>query len=303
MFADDLIAAAGSHDDRVLGGAIGRIAARLPEAQRFCITDHVLEVLFSVCDMPLKQRIRSLGFAQLPFETVWIEWHECGQCWGVLVETETDASAQRGVLRLATQCPDDDGPMATPGHCAFDWREHPAPVDGAVPAIDAARFREAVAAADHLIPCTVAEINEMNARHGIVLEPCPVREQDPVLCDRFNRRVLGLAAQLTFSLLLVIYNKREVTHDAHVPSPQLQKARLKRGKRALLDFTLVDVSLSRLAEHRAAIAASGGRGPVRLHAVMRHPRVLPKGVVFVRAHQRGSAVAGVIAGQTRVVRP
>jgi hypothetical protein len=301
MFADDLIAAVSRHEDTVFGGAIGRVAARLPEAQRFRLTEHVLEVLPGVCNMPLKQRLRSLAFAQLPFETVWIEWRECGKCWGVLVET--DASAQRGVLRVATQYPDDDGPMAVPGYCAFDWRERFSPVEGAVPAIDEARFREAVAATDHLIPATVDELNDMNARHGTVLESYPLRELDPALCDDHAERVLRLAAQYTFGLMLLIHNKREVTHEAYVPSPQLQQARLKRGRPPLLDFTRVDVSLSRLAEHRAAIAASGGRGPVRLHAVMRHPRILPKGVVFVRAHQRGSAVAGVITGQTRLVRP
>jgi hypothetical protein len=298
MLADDLVAAVGRPVDVGCGGNTTRMAESIRGAQRFIVKPKVLDMVWEVLGLTLTQQYRALGVSQLPFEEPsWIEWSDNGTREGILIEP--NGSSQRGTARAVTQFSDEPDPIVWPATVAFDWSEHPSPVAGdaicTVSDIDELDLSDPVTRRD------MEGLRQFIARHDTTIESYPrtLTAQE----DQAVRWSVYRSLQIARVTLLLLNSQGHTATTGHFPSAKLQKAREQRGKAPLLDFTQVDIGLSRILTQRTASTAEGDRGPVRLHMVRRHPRIIEKGLVWVRAHPRGSAAAGVISSQTRIISP
>jgi hypothetical protein len=300
MFADDIIGAVGCDVDRGTGDSITSLAESIRGAQRFIVKPDVLDSAWEVLGLTLTQQYRVLGVSQFPFDCCWFESSDYGRRDGILVET--NGSAQHGSARCAVQLPDMEVPFAVPYTMTFDWRDEHSSVPG-VEFTDEDIKR--VAESDPELRQDSDGLRQAIARHGITPDPClstgsalPTKQESRTL-----RMTVYRGLQVVRAVLLLMNSRDNTQITPHIPSAKLQKARKRGGKAPLLDFTSVDISISRLLATRAASAVGDGRSPVRLHMVRRHPRVISKGVTWVRAHPRGSALAGVIGQQTRIINP
>ena len=134
MLADELIAAAGSHEDAIMRGALSAMAKRLRGAQAFDLAPEVMRSAFTISHSPIGAQLRALPLCRLPFRSTWFEWlggigapttrenAPIPKRMGALVET--DESLQRGTIAYAWHHLE-MGVNICPLMVTFDWRGAP----------------------------------------------------------------------------------------------------------------------------------------------------------------------------------
>jgi hypothetical protein len=264
------------------------------EVQRFVLSPEVSRSAAAVMNLPLAAQPKALQLCRLPFPRCWLEWRN-------------DDGGREGALVIA-----DDHPLVgsclsvqqRPGHPIYCW-----------PMMTMFNWKEDFRLSNEFgkNPLTDAdwgqclsnnpqfagqrdEWNELGQRHKVAI--------DPTMWDEQRVRTDGQEAlngiYRVRALLLLLNSRNIVGTEPCTPDPKLQRARAKCGKKPLLDFTRVDIRLSRIMARRAGEAADP-REPMRLHLVRGHFKLRRTGVFWWSPHPRGTAVAGAIREQLPVV--
>jgi hypothetical protein len=328
MLADDLIATAGSADDRTFGGAFTLFAKSLRVAQRFDLSPDVMRSAFTVAHSPIGGQLRALPLTKLPFRLTWFEWPggfagdpstrtDCHapvpKRLGALVET--DASLQRGSIMYAWRHTDDhrgeQGANICPIAVTFDWRAEPAPL----PDLSGAElwgqgkpeewWREQAEIFPRLRGAAPGDILDDHRRFGMIINPMMQKFMDyaeahsgkgyTALLDAATLDIKGEPVLLRAALMLM--NSRNLaSHEKRPAPPRLNAARARRGKAPLLDYTHVHIRLTRALGQRAGMAADP-RAPARLHLVRGHFKIRAGGIFWWAPHARGHAFQGEVKTQ------
>jgi hypothetical protein len=274
-------------------------AALLRAAPKFVISREVLMSATAVLKLPMAAQLQALKLCRLPFTSCWFEWtaayggrigvllradeneHElyAGRCWSFVWNDVKDAG--------------DYGPVGI-----FDWREvrqlpdHPLSdadwedcrTEGRNP------LRMGAAAGEGR-----REWEEYRARHRVAIVP-GMPEPD---LEETGFVISWMSYARAFLLLMNSKNIIGTTSITH--TEKLQRARIKSRKAPLLDYTRVDIKLSKAMAARAGAAADPAH-PKRLHICRGHLKIRRTGIFWWNAHPRGSADAGIIREQVRHVR-
>jgi hypothetical protein len=313
MLADDVLAAAGTLDDRLYRGAFTAFAGQVRAAQRFDLSPEVMQSARTISYSPIGGQLRALAMCKLPFERTWFEWPAnfagipsvradtyapVPKRMGALVET--DPSLQRGSIAYAWLHPD-QGVNLCPLLVTFDWR-----ADGeAVPDLSQAarwhvnatdeQWAELAAKYPRVGNSRREDVVADNMRFGVIVNPIMQRFVDiaqrkpdafKLLMNAAIADIEGEAPMLRAAIMLM--NSRNLAeHEPRPPPPKLNAARARRGKPPLLSYTHVRVRLTRALAARAGMAADA-RQPSRLHLVRGHFKIRKSGVYWWSPFARGT---------------
>lgn len=93
--------------------------------------------------------------------------------------------------------------------------------------------------------------------------------------------------------LLICLQAKNILHSSPLDIPEkLQNARVKSGKQKLVEFTRVDIDLSRGASGRAGVGQD--RAALRAHFVRGHFKIRQTGIFWWSPYVRGDAVLGTV---------
>jgi hypothetical protein len=313
MLADDVLAAAGTLDDRLYRGAFTALAGQVRAAQRFDLSPEVMQSAFTIAHSAIGAQLRALPLCKLPFQRTWFEWP--GGFAGVPSQrtdtyalvpkrlgalVEVDASMQRGSMAYAWIHPE-QGVNLCPLMVTFDWRADAEPVPDItdhqawhqdatdeVWADMAARFPRV---ANSRREDVVAD----NLRFGLIVNPImqsfvDIASSKPrayqLLMNAAGKDIEGEPTMLRAAIMLL--NSRNLAeHEPRPTPPKLNAARARRGKPPLLSYTHVRVRLTRALAARAGMAADA-RQPSRLHLVRGHFKIRATGVYWWSPFARGT---------------
>jgi hypothetical protein len=316
MLADDVIAAAGSIDDRMYRGAFTALAKQVRAAQRFDLSPEVMRSAFTISHSSIGAQLRALPLCKLPFERAWFEWPAgftgiasertdtyapVPKRMGALVET--DASLQRGSIAYVWLHPG-QGVNLCPLAVTFDWRAEGEPVPDVSmtsrwhrSATDA-MWADMAAKYPRVANSRRDDVIADNLRFGVIVNPIMQRFVDyagtkgealKFLLEASIKDIEGEAPMLRAAIMLL--NSRNLAeHEARPIAAKLNRARARSGKAPLLDYTHVRVRLTRALAARAGMAADA-RNPSRLHLVRGHFKIRSSGVYWWSPHARGAADA------------
>lgn len=338
MLADDVIAAVGGKTDGIFEGAVSLLAEDIKRAARYDLSPGVMRSATTVHHSQQAVRMKALPLCRLPFQRTWFEWHgnngepfliqgpkrhaptprRCGAM------VTVDESRQRGTMSWAWFTKEHgQGVNLCPLAVSFDWREEPEPIPDL---IDAAFQREGLdrhaseraetLVAQQMLPrlqrIEPAALEADRDRVGIVWSPHFARfaegyERDMGPIDPRHKLWQYSLGDITgepgmLQCVIMLLNSRNMTASNAVPAPdKLNKQRARNGKRPLLDYTTINIKLSRALSQRTG--APGERSASRIHVVAGHFKVRKSGIYWWNDHARGDPTQGVVRQQTRVVNP
>lgn len=287
-----------------LPGAAALSAALRETPLRYVLDDGVAAVASILAFSGAAKLSGFLDLARLPAERLWIEWDDAVRApalqsagavgasqdsrrAGVLISS--DAGGRKGVIR-ALWANGDQPPDLAPAITEFDlddaeFASHPKARSLAFAAdADAdwlgALFRHARFAIDPAWREYYAHLNlTPEAAHQAMIANC--------LC---------VAADFPFILgLLLVLQARNAVAFAPTERQRLNRARVRRGKPELLDYTEVFACLD--AQHSLGPDGPGGRLTARRHFVSGHLVRRGGGIFWRRSHLRGSLERGVVLGR------
>ncbi len=334
MLADSVIEACGGPADRVFKGAVTALARDLRQAARFDLTQGVMLSAQVVHESAVGARTSALPLCRLPFGITWFEW----PTQFLSEDTPYDRSAPVSRRRGALVTVDDTRQRGTmswawsrsgarsdvhlcPLSVTFDWRYEFGPVEDLVEAVyrrlglikalaQDLGLRDLQKRTPGLQRIPVAELNEDRDRLGIVWSPYmrPYAEAyerlrgpiDPrhVLWQSAIEDITGEPGMLQSIVLLI--NSRNLTAAENVTiSRRLNLQRTRKGRQPLLDYTKIQIKLSRALYPRAG--GSGEQSPSRMHIVRGHFKVRKNGIYWWSDHARGDPLQGTVRQQTRKV--
>jgi hypothetical protein len=105
-----------------------------------------------------------------------------------------------------------------------------------------------------------------------------------------------LGTDLLLQAIFAALESKSCQMEKHEPDAALQKARKRRGKAPLRDYTYVDLSPSPPHE-----AGDGTRGPFRRHPVRGHWRAVEGRAIYVKPHWRGCLGVGMAPLRRKVM--
>lgn len=322
MFADQVLEAAGTEIDRLYCGALTSIAAKIREAQRFCMSSSVMEACNILAIGKPSALASAIPLCRIPFKTMWLEWdgaipgRELGEPrngvpiyipakYGALIECLDDKGTAFGVTCLWRHKP-----------CGNEWSD---PKTGCDPKLlifpnPAAMEVDWEKKASHVV--SIEASKEMAAHYGgDMREVQAVREIASHIemgftphCALFVDRMVAAGhsadellhngardmqgdLQLIMALLCLI-NSRNCL-DVTKVEPPANKARLKRGNKPLLGYSEVQINLSKR-DANAAKKLGLSQAEIRRHIVRGHFKIRKGGVFWWRPFIRGNPVSGEV---------
>ena len=334
MLADDVIEACGGQADKVFKGAITALRLDLRQAARFDLTQGVMLSAQVVHESALGARASALPLCRLPFGITWFEWPTRFLGGDVPYDRSALVPHKRGALVTV----DDSGQRGTmswvwsrsggrsdihlcPLSVTFDWRLECEPVEDLVEVVyqrlglskahaQDLGLRDLQKRTPSLQRIPVAELNQDRDRLGVVWSPymhayAEAYEKlrgpiDPrhVLWQSALEDITGEPGMLQSIILLI--NSRNLTSAEDVMvSRRLNLQRARKGRQPLLDYTKIQIKLSRALSHRAG--GAGGQSPSRMHIVRGHFKVRKSGIYWWSDHARGDLLQGTVRQQTRTM--
>jgi hypothetical protein len=326
MLADDVIASAGTVWDVAYCGAFTALARRLRAAQRFDLAPEIVQSAFTISHSPIGGQLRALPLCKLPFRSTWFEWP--GGLAGVRSErtdtdapavpkrlgalVDTDESLQRGVIEYVWLHPS-QGVNLCPLAITFDWRAEPAPLADLINMADWHRnatdeiWRDLAARSPRVRNSAREDVMADNMRSGIIISPTL-----QAFANRASRhpdfsKLLSMAmkdiegeAPLLRAAIMLLNSRNLAEHQPRSIPAKLNRARARSRKPPLLDYTHVEIRLSRALGERAGMAADV-RHPARLHLVRGHFKIRVSGIFWWSPHTRGALDGRPIERQRRSV--
>lgn len=329
VLADEIIAdGRRSQADALYRGGLSALGAAIHQSSRYELSVGVMRSAVTVHRGPVVATVRALPLCRLPFRSTWFEWlgpdpfgerrnvlgpdrhAPVPRRFGALVQT--DASRQRGTMTWAW-VHDGIGLNICPIACAFDWCSEPEEVPDlrdlwfASHGLDPQQSWEIAKRDLYKMPNMkgtpeAIAVSEQE-RFGLVWSPFVAefarwyeQRHGPLspehgLWQAAIGDITGEPGILRAAILLM--NSRNLIATEHVPTPtKLNKAREKRGKPPLLDYTQVRVSMSRALAGRAG--STGEREASRFHAVAGHFKVRKSGIYWWNDHTRGDPTRGTV---------
>jgi hypothetical protein len=331
MLADDIAARIGTDDDALYCGAYSALSRQIAQAQRFDFAAEVMRSALTIANSAIGPQLRALTLCRLPFPACWFEWPAgfsglastrkdlyapTPKRMGCLVMT--DPSLQRGSISYAWSHSrgdlrgDEEPGFGLVNICpllvTFDWR-----AEGNRPVADITNGVKQFQAADDAAWAAMArdfprvrlsdrdDVIADQQRFGLVVSPLMQKFTNRCVdagCHEIVMKDLeGEAPMLRAAVMLLNSRNLAVTEWKPVPA-KLNKARVARGKRPLLDYTHVGIHLTRALAARAG-EAHDPRHPTRLHLVRGHFKIRRSGVFWWAPFARGQGV--VPLNQTRQV--
>lgn len=322
MLADELIATAGTDDDRLLGGAFTRLGERVKRAARFDLTPDVMRSAYTVNNSPIEAQLRALTLCRLPFAEVWFEWP--GTFLGVpSTRTDThapvpkrmgalvtaDESLQRGSIVYAWL--HSSGANICPLTLTFDWRAEPEPLGDLTgvrrfhETADENAWRALAARHTRVANSTRDAVIDDNRRFGVVFNPMMSEfvaraKRSPMFGNLFKAALQDIEGEgpLLRAAIMLINSRNLAEYVPRQVDAKLNRARVKSGKLPMLACTEVRIKLTRALASRAG-AVADDRAPSRLHLVRGHFKIRKTGVYWWSPHPRGHGEG--IARQARHV--
>ena len=334
MLADDVIEACGSQADHVFRGAVTAFADDVRKAARFDLTQGVILSAQTVHQNALGARTSALPLCRLPFRITWFEWPiqlpsrdtpyngnaPVSRRCGALVTV--DDSRQRGTMSWAwSRSGARPNVHLCPLSVTFDWRDEFEQVEDLVEVVyrrlglskahaQDSGLRDLQKRTPSLQRISLPELHEDRDRLGIVWSPYmrsyseayerlrgPI---DPrhVLWQSALEDITGEPGMLQSVVLLM--NSRNLTSVENVTiSRRLNLQRTRKGRQPLLDYTKIQIKLSRALYCRAG--SSGEHSPSRMHIVRGHFKVRKSGIYWWSDHARGDPLQGSVRQQSRKV--
>jgi hypothetical protein len=332
MLVDDLIANAGSAEDRIFSGAFTELAKALRAAQRFDLSPDVMRSAFTIAHSPIGGQLRALPLTKLPFRSTWFEWPggfagdpstrtDCHapvpKRLGALIET--DESLQRGAMVYAWLHTEDSrgeqGANLCPLAVTFDWRPEPAPLPDLTHADrwgvgqPDRWWREQAELFPRLRGAAPGDVMDDHRRFGMIINPMMKRfmafaeaNSPGGFTKLLNAATLDIKGEpvLLRAAIMLMNSRNLASHEKRPAPPRLNAARARRGRPPLLDYTHVHIRLTRALGQRAGMAADP-RAPARLHLVRGHFKIRASGVYWWAPHARGHATQGEVKRQQHTV--
>ena len=237
---------------------------------------------------------------RMPAEEFWIEWFEeefandfgphPGRRLAVLVKGEPDG--RRGQLSFFYE-EDRDGVGMSPLEVHFDLDQC-----ASVPVGSASRFRLSHRDLPHVDQLLKHAVLFVDKSWSKAFEVYGEAERRRFVTTNAGSIWIALPIMLTFSVLL---NHGSVLDERRSELQQLNKARRRNGRRALLEHVEVKLRLGQRHEPSAVGLASGHRTAPRLHYVRGHP-VHRGGKTFWRSpHFRGDVERPILTRTVHVI--
>ena len=258
-----------------LAGPI-QLGARIALAdRRFVLDDQVCSLAKSLVIDQADLLADCLDLVRLPAESFWLEWRDYdldGQRSydeprvGLLVEA--DESGRTGEMTLVWERPGGP-PEVTPTCLAFDLDHALAP--------DPKWF-----GMTHQDPSIDLLCRHFRARRT---QPSPAGSKG--WTDHLVAQASWLAGPLMFAFSVLLLRSGEIA-QREFSRGKLNKARVSRGRTALLDYTEMRISRPEIARDMAHTSLTGHVG-VRLHHVRGHLVRRGSAIFWRRAHMRGEA--------------
>jgi hypothetical protein len=155
------------------------------------------------------------------------------------------------------------------------------------------------------------ELHEDRNRFGIVWSPymrayaeAYERERGPIdpghlVCQAAAIGDITSEPGMLQSIVLLINSRNFPSAETVTISGRLNHQRVRKGRAPLLDYTKIQIRLSRALSQRAGVA--GEQSPSRMHVVRGHFKVRKGGIYWWSNHTRGDPLQGVVRQQTRKV--
>lgn len=320
MLADDIIAIRGSPEDRLTGGGFKALGDQIKRAQRFDLSAEVMRSAQTIMRSPIEAQHRALNLCRLPFMETWFEWPggftgeptdrpftEVPKRMGALVRCER--SWQRGSIVWAWHNRK-SGFSICPLALTFDWREEPEPLEDIsqrAAMMDDAAWQRLGEQFPRARSSSREAMIEEQRRFGVIMCPLMVTLMAAASLTGSYAQILRLAEKdiegegPLLRAAIMLMNSRNLSEAVPRPAAvKLNRARMKSGKAPLLDYTHIQIKLTRALGMRAGMAADP-RAPSRLHLVRGHFKIRRTGVFWWSPHPRGDTSRGEVRTQTRHV--
>jgi hypothetical protein len=312
MLADEIIALRGGFEDRLTGGGFKELGDQIKQAQRFDLSADVMRSARTIMQSPLDTQLRALNLCRLPFAETWFEWPggftgeaaerpwtEVPKRMGALVRCER--SLQRGSIVWAW-FNRKAGFNICPLALTFDWRAEPEPLKDITRRtdLDEATWRRLGEQFPRARSSSREALIEENRRFGVIMCPLTRGLMTTASIAGVSVNILRMAEKdiegegPLLRAAIMLMNSRNLSEAVPRPAAvKLNRSRVKSGKAPLLDYTHIQIRLTRALGMRAAMAADP-RAPSRLHLVRGHFKVRRTGVFWWSPHPRGHAERGEV---------
>ena len=302
--------------------AVTVVASRVKQAPRFVLDRASVMFLQNMARMPYKQIITALAVCRLPYPKIWVEmafrdrsdWLVTAQERGVRVSTNDFSSEPKRLGFFLEEAPPPYGKDFMLVQLAWSHTD---------PAIDISRkailidlrvdrfsddqyhkWRENAPDAILNHGCSTVDdavsFFELCERVHYIVPPHCERLWDEIaamgLIEKFEELAnFDLASEWRFMMtLLIALNSRNLLKSEEGESlEKLNKARVKKGKPALLNYRTIKLSLSPAMKRRMGQGYFDptGRKKADPHLVAGHFKVRRSGIFFWSSHERGGHVA------------